>query len=61
VGVSALTGLACVGCLGWAAAYEVRSFRLRRVEVPVLAPGWRPLRVLQVSVVLFTTGLRATR
>jgi predicted MPP superfamily phosphohydrolase len=33
----------------WAAAYEVRAFRLRRFEVPVLAPGQRPLRVLQIS------------
>src|SRR3954469_4093025 len=37
------------GCVTWAAAYEVRAFRLRRFEVPVLAPGQRPLRVLQVS------------
>lgn len=35
--------------LGYAAGYEVRSFRLRRVEVPVLAPGSRPLRVLQLT------------
>jgi predicted MPP superfamily phosphohydrolase len=36
-------------CIGYAAGYEVRAFRLRRVEVPVLAPGQRPLRVLHVS------------
>ena len=36
-------------CVTWAAAYEVRAFRLRRFEVPVLAPGQRPLRVLHVS------------
>jgi predicted MPP superfamily phosphohydrolase len=36
-------------CLGWAAGYEVRAFRLRRVEVPVLAAGQRPLRVLHIS------------
>jgi predicted MPP superfamily phosphohydrolase len=33
----------------WAAAYEVRAFRLRRFQVPVLAPGQRPLRVLHLS------------
>lgn len=38
-----------VGCLAYAAGYEVRSFRLRHVEVPVLAPGSRPLRVLHMS------------
>jgi predicted MPP superfamily phosphohydrolase len=37
------------GCLAWAAGYEVRAFRLRRFEVPVLAPGQRPLRVLHLS------------
>ncbi len=36
-------------CLGWAAAYEVNAFRLRRAEVPVLPPGQRPLRVLHLS------------
>ena len=35
--------------LAYATAYEVRAFRLRRVEVPVLAPGSRPLRVLHLS------------
>jgi len=34
---------------GYAAGFEVRSFRLRRVEVPVLKPGARPLRVLHIS------------
>lgn len=37
------------GALTWAAGYEVRAFRLRRFEVPVLAPGQRPLRVLHLS------------
>jgi len=45
-GAGAAVGAAC---LAWAAAYEVRAFRLRRFEVPVLAPGQRPLRLLQVS------------
>src|SRR2546423_10374253 len=45
-------------CLGYAAGYEVRSFRLRRVEVPVLPPGSRPLRVLHVSDIHMTPGQR---
>ena len=49
--LATLGGTAALGaaCVTWAAAYEVRAFRLRRFEVPVLAPGQRPLRVLQVS------------
>nr|WP_246222442.1 metallophosphoesterase [Phytoactinopolyspora limicola] len=43
-----LTGLA-LGGLVYAAGYEVRSFRLRRFEVPVLPSGTRPIRVLHVS------------
>ncbi len=35
--------------LTWSAGYEVRAFRLRRVSVPVLPPGQRPLRVLHLS------------
>ena len=35
--------------LTWAAGYEVRAFTLRRVQVPVLAAGQRPLRVLHLS------------
>ena len=41
--------LAGAGALVWAAAYEVRAFRLRRVEVPVLRAGQAPLRVLHLS------------
>ena len=49
--LSTLGGTIALGaaCVTWAAAYEVRAFRLRRFEVPVLEPGQRPLRVLQVS------------
>lgn len=43
-----LAGLAAGG-LGYAAGYEVRAFRLRRFDVPVLAPGSRPLRILHIS------------
>jgi uncharacterized protein len=35
--------------LGYAAGYEVRSFRLRRVDVPVLPADQRPLRILHIS------------
>ncbi len=37
------------GCLAWAAGYEVGAFRLRRVDVPLLARGERLLRVLHLS------------
>ena len=45
-GALAVTGAAC---LAWAACYEVGAFRLRRVDVPLLARGERPLRVLHLS------------
>lgn len=45
-----------LGAVGYAAGYEVRAFRLRRVEVPVLAPGERPLRVLHLSDLHMTPG-----
>ena len=35
--------------LGYAAGYEVRSFRLRRVDVPVLPADQRSLRILHIS------------
>lgn len=35
--------------IGYTAGVELRSFRLRDLEVPVLAPGKRPLRVLHLS------------
>lgn len=41
--------IAGTGALAWGAGYEVRAFRLRRVEVPVLRPGAAPLRVLHLS------------
>ena len=46
-----LGGGAALGAAGlaYAAGYEVRAFTLRRVSVPVLAPGQRPLRVLHLS------------
>lgn len=50
VGVGALGAIAAgLGCLGYAALYEVDAFRLRRVTVPVLPAGAGHLRVLHVS------------
>lgn len=44
-------GAAAVGaaCFAYGALYEVNAYRLRRFNVPVLAAGTRPLRVLHVS------------
>lgn len=53
-GVSALA----VGGLAYAAGYEVRAYRLRRFDVPVLAPSSRPLRVLHISDLHLTPGQR---
>jgi predicted MPP superfamily phosphohydrolase len=46
LGLGALVGAAG---LGYAAGIEVRSFTVRRVDVPVLPPGSNPVRVLHVS------------
>ncbi len=46
LGLGALAGAAG---LGYAAGIEVRNFTVRKVRVPVLAPGSRPIRVLHVS------------
>ncbi|MFI9463323.1 metallophosphoesterase [Streptomyces xiamenensis] len=53
-------GIAALGAatLAYAAGFEVRSFRLRRVTVPVLPPGMRPLRILQVSDIHMVGGQR---
>ncbi|AYY11798.1 metallophosphoesterase [Actinobacteria bacterium YIM 96077] len=53
-----LAGLAGLGLAGfaYAAGYEVRSYRLRRFDVPVLAPGSQPLRVLHISDLHLTPG-----
>ncbi|WP_329119414.1 metallophosphoesterase [Streptomyces sp. NBC_01465] len=53
-------GITAVGAAGiaYAAGFEARSYRLRRVTVPVLAPGARPLRVLQVSDIHMVGGQR---
>jgi uncharacterized protein len=48
---AAALGLAAASALAvaYAAGIERRAFVLRRVEIPVLRPGSRPLRVLHVS------------
>lgn len=45
-GLGAIAGL---GTLAYSAGIEVRNFVVRRVEVPVLPVGHRPLKVLHVS------------
>ncbi|MGW0737957.1 metallophosphoesterase [Streptomyces sp. NPDC002851] len=56
-------GMAAAGAAGvvYAAGFETRSFRLRRVTVPVLPAGMRPLRVLQVSDIHMVSGQRKKR
>src|SRR5690348_15507008 len=56
----ALAATTLVGAAGlvYSAGYEVRAFRLRRVTVPLLAPGEPPLRVLQVTDLHMTPGQR---
>ncbi|WP_031510951.1 metallophosphoesterase [Streptomyces megasporus] len=53
-------GITAVGaaCVAYSAGIEARSFRLRRVSVPVLPHGMRPLRVLQVSDIHMVGGQR---
>ncbi|MGW4570036.1 metallophosphoesterase [Streptomyces tendae] len=53
-------GITAVGTAGliYAAGIEPRAFRLRRVTVPVLPSGMRPLRVLQVSDIHMVGGQR---
>ena len=55
---TAVLGAVAAGCLAWAAGVEVRSYRLRRVEVPVLPAGQAPLRLLHVSDLHMTPGQR---
>ncbi|WP_340377270.1 metallophosphoesterase [Streptomyces sp. SS7] len=52
--------IAAAGAAGlvYSAGFEARSFRLRRVTVPVLPSGMRPLRVLQVSDIHMVGGQR---
>ena len=59
--VRSLLGVGAVGagCLAYAGLYEVNAFRLRRVDVPVLPPGARPVRVLHLSDVHLTPYAKA--
>ncbi|MEV6984568.1 metallophosphoesterase [Sphaerisporangium sp. NPDC051017] len=50
-----LLGLGAAG-LGYASIIERNWFRLRRFDVPVLEPGQRPVRVLQISDLHLTPG-----
>ncbi|GEP33405.1 metallophosphoesterase [Nocardioides szechwanensis] len=52
LGAGALAG----GGLTAYAAWEARAYTLRRVEVPVLPPGQRPLTVLHLSDIHMTPG-----
>ncbi|MFF1693283.1 metallophosphoesterase [Streptomyces sp. NPDC058257] len=52
-----ITATAAAG-LVYSVGIEPRLFRLRRVTVPVLPPGMRPLRVLQVSDIHMVSGQR---
>ena len=58
--LAASLGITALGaaCVGYAAGVEVRSFRLRRVTVPVLPRGMHPLRVLQISDIHMVGGQR---
>jgi predicted MPP superfamily phosphohydrolase len=53
-------GVAAVGLagLGYAAGVEVNLYRVRRFELPVLDPGSKPLRILQISDVHMVPGQR---
>jgi uncharacterized protein len=50
-----LLGLGVAG-LGYASVIERNWFRLRSFDVPVLAPGQRPVRILQISDLHLTPG-----
>ncbi|MHC5263840.1 metallophosphoesterase [Streptomyces sp. UC4497] len=56
-------GIAAAGAAGliYSAGFEARSFRLRRVTIPVLPAGMRPLRVLQVSDIHMVSGQNKKR
>jgi uncharacterized protein len=60
IALGTLAGGAALGatCLAYAATYEVRAYRLRRVDVPVLPPGSAPLRVLHLSDLHLVPGQR---
>lgn len=53
-------GIAAATAAGvtYAAGYEARAFRLRRVEMPILPRRMHPLRVLHISDIHFVSGQR---
>jgi predicted MPP superfamily phosphohydrolase len=51
-------GAAAGGALFYGVVIERNAFTLRRFDVPVLAPGARPIRVLHVSDLHITAGQR---
>lgn len=57
-GLAVAAGLG-IGTLAYAGLYEVKAFTLRRFDVPVLAPGSRPVRVLHLSDLHLLPGQRA--
>ncbi len=52
----AAVGAVAAAGLVYSAGYEVRAYTLRRVDVPVLPAGAKPLRVLHVSDLHMTPG-----
>ncbi len=52
------TAIAGAACVAYGAGYEVRSYRLRRVDVPALPRGQAPLRVLHLSDLHLVPGQR---
>ncbi|WP_211319490.1 metallophosphoesterase [Quadrisphaera granulorum] len=56
-----LVTAAGAGAVAWGAGYEIRAFRLRRFQVPVLRSGQAPLRVLHVSDIHMIPGQHAKK
>lgn len=57
VGAGLVSGvLAGAALIGYGAGVEVRSYVLRRAELPILPPGHTPLRVLHLSDLHLTPG-----
>jgi uncharacterized protein len=52
---------ACAATLAYAGLIERNAFRLREIDVPVLAPGAEPLRLLHLSDLHLTSAQRRKR
>ena len=59
VSSSPMAAACSASCRAYAGLYEVNAFRLRRIDVPALPPGARPLRVLHLSDVHMTPSAGA--